>query len=122
MLTVPAFQFLWSRHDTFHHHFRRYRRRPLRRLLGRAGFVVDYAGYFNFFLFPLVAAARLLERAIGGGDPRAALKVPPGPVNAALREIFALERILMPVLPLPFGVSLMVIARKPDESTGAIDR
>lgn len=119
MLTVPAFQFLWSAHDTFHHHFRRYRRGKLRRLLERAGFAVDYAGYFNTFLFPLVAGVRLLGRLIGEGDPQAALKVPAAPVNAILREIFAAEQWIMRILPLPFGVSLMVVARKPDKPAGA---
>lgn len=114
MLTVPAFRFLWSAHDTFHHHYRRYRRGPLRRMLEQAGFDLDYAGYFNTFLFPLVAGARLLDRVMGGGDPQAGLKVPAAPLNAVLREIFALERLIVPVLPLPFGVSLLIIACKPD--------
>lgn len=119
LLTVPAFPFLWSAHDTFHHHFRRYRRRPLRRLLEGAGFIVDYAGYFNTLLFPLVAGVRLLERLIGAGDPRGALKVPAAPVNAILREIFAAEQWVMRVLPPPFGVSLMTVAHKPDASPAA---
>lgn len=114
MLTVPAFPFVWSAHDVLHHHFRRYRRGSLRRMLERAGFTVDYASYFNTFLFPLVAGVRLLGRLIGEGDPQAALNMPAAPINLALREIFAAEQWVMRALPLPFGVSLMVVARKPD--------
>ena len=41
LLTVPAFPFLWSRHDELTHHFRRYRRQKLARLLKDGGFALE---------------------------------------------------------------------------------
>lgn len=114
--TVPAFQFMWSVHDRFHHHFRRYRLGPLRRMMNQSGFVVDYATHYNTLLFPPITALRLMGRLFGETNPQAALKVPPAPINAVLREIFALERLIVPFLPMPLGVSLMMIARRPMES------
>jgi SAM-dependent methyltransferase len=49
-LTVPAYQFLFSGEDRAAGHFRRYSRRSLNYALTRAGFNIEYGGYFFFFL------------------------------------------------------------------------
>lgn len=110
-LTVPAFQFLWSRHDELAHHFRRYTRGRLRALLNRR-FLVRYATYFNFHLFPLIAAVRLLQRLFGLGGKRDKAAGGTGLANPVLKSIFAAERMWLPGLSLPFGVSIFAAARK----------
>lgn len=109
-LTVPAYQFLWSRHDEVAHHRRRYARDALLPRIERR-FTVDYASYFNFHLFPAIAAARLLQRGLclpgGEEDKRAGA----GALNGLLTAIFASERLWLRAGPLPFGVSLFVAAR-----------
>lgn len=112
VLTVPAFMLLWSRHDVVNHHFRRYRRGALLARLRGAGFTVPHATYFNATLFPPIAAVRLLNRLRGveGGSDADAL---PGPaLNRLLEGVFAAERFWVPQGRLPFGVSLLAVARR----------
>jgi SAM-dependent methyltransferase len=115
LLTVPAFMFLRGPHDDAHHHFRRYTKPPLLRLLQEAGFTVDFASYYNFWLFPLIALVRLVSRCLPArrkNPYEALISIPPKPLNALLTHIFASEAWLLRALRLPFGVSLLVVARK----------
>jgi SAM-dependent methyltransferase len=113
LITVPAFPFLWSAHDESHHHKRRYRLRPLVRLFERAGYRVLLASYCNFWLFPLVAAARLPDRFAGTGrQKRIDLPIPPAPLNDLLEKIFSSERYLHGIVSLPFGVSIVLLAQR----------
>jgi SAM-dependent methyltransferase len=112
VVTVPAFPFLWSHHDDVHHHFRRYRGRELRDKLQRAGFEIVRMTYFNTFLFPLISAVRLAKRITGrtqSDDDR----MPGRVTNTLLRAMFSSERWLVNAISLPFGVSLLAIARRP---------
>ncbi len=107
LVTVPAFQWMWSAHDRAHHHKLRYSKRGLRRDAEAAGLKVDKIGFFNSLLFPLAAAARLWGKATGStssGD-----KVPPRPLNFLFEKIFGLERHVVGRLPLPAGVSLFAL-------------
>lgn len=112
VITVPAFSFLWSQHDVQHHHRRRYNKAELLRLIEGAGLAPIRVSYFNAVLFPLVAAIRLVRNALGltGGHDDA---LPPDPVNSALRRLFAGERHLLARACLPFGTSLLMLARRP---------
>jgi len=49
-LTVPAFQLLWSKEDDFAGHYRRYSQALLTKVLSDAGFHVEFASYFIWFL------------------------------------------------------------------------
>jgi SAM-dependent methyltransferase len=110
VVTVPAFMFLWSGLDELAHHRRRYTEPELRSLVGRH-FDVERSTYFNTLLFPAAFAGRILERALGrdGSDET---RVPPEPINAALRGVFAAETRLLERTRLPFGVSVLCVARK----------
>lgn len=113
-LTVPALPLLWSRHDTAHHHFRRYRRGGLCALLERAGFQVRYASYFNTLLFPAALAVRLIQRVLPArAEADGGLKLPAPWLNRLLCALFAAERHLMPRFRLPVGVSLLIVATRP---------
>jgi SAM-dependent methyltransferase len=111
LLTVPANPWMWSAHDAAHHHFRRYTRRGLRRLFGQAGFEVQLLSYFNSLLFPLIAIARLTGKLLGRESADDTL--PSAPVNAVLDFVFGLEAVLIGRVPLPFGVSLVAVVRRP---------
>lgn len=113
LATVPAHQFLWSPHDVINHHRRRYARRELRDRIREAGLRVERVSYFNMFLFPAVLLARLLRRATAGAqEGQSDFKVVPGPINAFLAGLFGAERFLLRLTNLPFGVSLLAVARK----------
>lgn len=112
VVTVPAFPFLWSRHDELHHHKRRYRKGELRAKLQVAGFADIRVNYFNTILFPLVVSMRFLKKVLRTGDDDASL--PKSTLlNRILCIIFTSERLLVRRLPLPFGVSLLAVARRP---------
>ena len=113
-VTVPAFPFLWSQHDEINHHRRRYSRAALRGRLLSTGWGVEKMSYFNTLLFPPIAGIRLLgrRRAASRRSARSdfARRVP-RPLGALLEAVFASERHLVSRCNLPFGVSLVAIAR-----------
>lgn len=115
LLTVPAMAWLWSDHDVTHHHRRRYAANELRNLVAAAGFDVTYLSYYNFVLFPMIAGARILQRLRqpdrNGAHSRHDLTMPPQAVNSILKSIFSSERHLIGGARIPFGVSLILIAR-----------
>jgi SAM-dependent methyltransferase len=119
LMTVPAMPWLWSEHDVTHHHRRRYRARELRRLIAGAGFELSCLSYYNFMLFPAIAGARLIQRMrsrkANGPNGHHDLAMPPVALNALLRQIFAGERYIVGRAWIPFGVSLIVLARAPRE-------
>ena len=57
-ITVPAYTFMWSQHDVFLGHYRRYTRRSLNTLMANAGLTTIKSGYFYSFLFPLAFIQR----------------------------------------------------------------
>lgn len=117
-LTVPAYPALWSHHDVYAGHVRRYRRHQLREVIRQTGgFQVDRSTYFNSLLFLPALAVRMADRwrrqisprPFERSDPH--LELPWAPVNRALLRIFAAEaRMLRHVEP-PFGVSLIMLCR-----------
>lgn len=111
LLTVPANPWMWSAHDVAHHHFRRYTRSGLAKLFEQAGFEVQLLSYFNSLLFPPIAAARLLNKARGHDSADDAL--PGARVNGLLNKVFGMEAKLVGRVPMPFGVSLGAVVRRP---------
>jgi len=109
IVTVPAYGWLWSAHDVALGHRRRYTARGLHRLMETAGFHVERLGYFNSVLFPAIAGVRLVKRLTG--DRNHDLHRPPAPVNATLTRLFALERHVVVTPGLPFGSSVLAVAR-----------
>lgn len=112
LISVPAFPFLWSAHDEVHHHKRRYLLGDLKSRLENAGLEITYTSYFNTILFPLVFGARLLGKLRSSKRKNGDLAIPHPFVNWLLFSIFSSERFVLGRWPLPFGVSVMAVARK----------
>lgn len=112
LFTVPAHPFLFSGHDRALHHVRRYRKAELRQKVTQSGFVLRRFSYINCALFPAVAAVRL-ARPDKGQTSSDTEKVPFGALNALLYLNFAIERFPLRLFNLPWGVSLLCLARKP---------
>jgi trans-aconitate methyltransferase len=110
LVTVPAFQALWTNHDLVNEHVTRYTRRTFRELARQAGLSIQAEQYFFQWLFPLKLATRVLERVMDL-QPRPA-GVPPGWINTPLYLLSRLEQNTWGALPWPFGSSLMVWGRK----------
>jgi SAM-dependent methyltransferase len=122
IVTVPAFKTLWSEHDEINLHKRRYRAPQLSRLIQDAGFDLQRVSYCNTAPFlPVLATrkAKNLLRAIRrkrGTDHdllQSDLDEYPAPVNAALHWLMRGETRLMRHVDLPFGVSILAVARRP---------
>ena len=111
LLTVPAYNFLWSPHDDLNHHKRRYTQRGLIRLLQNAGYEVRYWSYFNTVLFPIIAGRRLIKKAVstsGQTDFKQHGRI----TNEFLRKAMSLERHMIPNFSIPFGVSVLIVANR----------
>ena len=110
LITVPALPALWSYHDERHQHFRRYHKSELIVRVQESGYVLTRVTYFNSLLFPLVVAARLVRRLIGG-ESQDDLGFPSRWLNGLLQGIFGSERYLVGRFPLLIGASLLMVAR-----------
>ena len=108
-VTDSAFKWLRSAHDDAVHGARRYTRRELVERVRAAGFTPILASYAYCLVFPVVAAVRLARRGAAGGSDVFPL---PRPLNAALLGVQAVERGLLRLGPLPFGSSVVLVARK----------
>lgn len=109
VITVPAFPFLWSQHDDENHHHRRYRRRDISRLAETAKMNVEYMSYFNFWLFPPVAALRLFRKIWPYRESWKDMSKPGDGLNRLLESVFASERHMVGKFSLPFGISLIAV-------------
>ncbi len=124
IVSVPAFQFLWSHHDVINHHHRRYTMTGLKQLFssnhanGKPHGGIVYTTYFNSLLFLPIATFRLIakwlpKKLIRKGTGADNHVVPEGsPVNRLLESLFGIERpLLRGGLRFPFGVSAMLVYR-----------
>jgi SAM-dependent methyltransferase len=109
LLTVPAYQWLYSGHDEIHHHRRRYTRGSLERVVAAAGLRVHRAGYFNSMLLPVVGAVRLSSRFLRGA-PAPDARMPGPRVNAWLARLFGAEAATARRGGFPAGLSLFLVA------------
>ena len=111
LLRVPAHDWLRGHHDRLVHTRHRYSRSEVRVKLGSTGFAVDQLSWANTLLFPPAVAKRLIENS-ADGDAEPDLWQPPVPINAVLQSLVAVEALAIPRrMPLPFGLSLLAVAR-----------
>jgi SAM-dependent methyltransferase len=108
LITVPAFQFLWTKKDNDLMHVRRYDKKNLEALIIDSGYKIEMLGYFNFLLFPIAIIYTLLKK---GSVP---IKRYGSPFRDKLfYKLFSSERIVLKNgWTFPFGVSLIAIIRR----------
>lgn len=111
VISVPAFQILWSRHDETFQHFRRYRAGQLSALVRRAGLSPERITYTNSLVFPIAAPWRFLGQRLGIA-PRHDFFELPGWVNRLLVAAYKIEARLLGRFDLPIGLSVVAIARR----------
>lgn len=112
LVTVPAFQSLWSYWDDQLCHFRRYRRKELiRRINDQAQLTIEKISYVYCLLFIPVWLYRKLNgrKNVNSSD----FNVFEHPVIMKSVSLYcAVERFLLKFISLPWGVSLFVCARR----------
>lgn len=114
LLTVPAYQFLWSEHDVSLGHYRRYTKERLRQILRGAGFSTIKISYVISTLFPAIFLFRMLQKVWTkeSHTPKSSYIILPSALNKLGIELLKLEAALLPHLSFPFGVSLVALAKK----------
>jgi SAM-dependent methyltransferase len=113
LVTVPAYQWLWSGHDEINHHHRRYTRRSLQQVAEQAGWRQSRTTYFNSLLLPVAILLRVLDRvSTKTTESSLDLWVPPEPVNWVLERPLTLEAALIARGGrIPAGLSLLAVFR-----------
>lgn len=126
ILNLPAYQFLYSEHDLAIRCQRRYNASMVADRMAQAGLEVTRQTYLNTLLFPPAALVRLVkarkvaarpEMITASSDPapvHSDLLPPPGIINRGLEAVMGLEAgvLARTDLKLPFGLSIMTLARK----------
>ena len=112
IFTVPVFPLIWNDHDVMNEHFRRYTRRSFTKTLQTTGYEILAISHWNMLLFFPAMLVRLMgysgSSSFTGGF-----------LNWILTCIVMVESFLIRIFPLPFGVSLVVIARRKNTSTSS---
>ncbi len=113
LVTVPAYQWLWSGHDEVNHHHRRYSRATLRQAAQEAGWQCERTTHFNSLLLPAAVALRALDRLHARATESSLdLWVPPAPMNWLLQQPLNLEAALIGRgATIPAGLSLLAVLR-----------
>lgn len=122
VITVPAHPSLWSYFDEESHHRRRYTLKELKNKLGYAGYHIEYITEYMTSIFPLIWMKRKMgkfvyrERVVAKEDKhdcaKKELMIKPG-INELLVLLLSIEtRLIARRCNLPFGASLLAIARK----------
>lgn len=112
ILTVPAYQWLFSGHDEALNHKRRYLMKNLIRQLSKAGFHISFKSYGITFLFPLMVLYRIIER-IFKREQKASYLILPAFINNSFILLLKSESLLLKTgIKFPFGLSIIICAKK----------
>lgn len=117
LLTVPAYNWLWSEHDEVLGHKRRYTKSQVEKKLKKAGFTILKLSYIiSSFLLP-IAIFRFCQKVLKKKkNPKTSYVILPPFFNLILAQVLKLEGILLNITNLPFGVSLICLAVKNEKT------
>jgi hypothetical protein len=112
IITVPAYTWLWSQHDTSWHHYRRYTRKLLRERVLAHGWEPTVASYFYSTMLPPVAVVRTFQRFRSNGNGKSDLHLSPGALDRWLElPVRGEAKLIERGGSLPAGVSLGMVCR-----------
>lgn len=115
LLRLPAYQWLYGRHDELVHTRHRYTRGELSRRLQEHGFRLEHTSYANCLLFPLAAMKRLKDRLLPPKQARSDVSISGGWTNSLFGWLLRAEAPWVSRVGLPFGLTVVALARKPAE-------
>jgi ubiquinone/menaquinone biosynthesis C-methylase UbiE len=111
LLTVPAYQWLWSSHDVASHHIRRHTVRSIVSRAKAAELRVIQRSYAFFLSLPLFALFRMMDRQRKA--PSSSYVALPRVINQILLKLVQLEARFLRVGRLPWGSSVIALLDKP---------
>lgn len=113
LLRLPAYQWLYGRHDELVHTRHRFSRGEIARRLRQHGFAVEHTSYANCLLFPLAALKRLKDRLLPPRQARSDVSVSGGRLGSLFGWLLRAEAPWVRRVGLPFGLTVLALARKP---------
>jgi ubiquinone/menaquinone biosynthesis C-methylase UbiE len=117
IITDSAFNFLMSSHDIAVQARERFNKSSLESYLRSAGFGICYFSYAFFLTFPLLLTVRLLKRFFpDDGEAISDVKAVNKILNTVLITVLSLEVALLRFIPMPWGSTVLSMARKPKEA------
>jgi len=122
LVLVPAYGWLWSSHDEVLGHKRRYTASSLASALRSAGFQIVRLSYVVTFVFPLAALVRLIRRLARRTAQTSDMAPVPGGLNLLLSLIMRVEVFFLRWVNMPFGLSALAIAKRPEEAFAQCSR
>jgi len=109
LITVPAYQFLFSKKDKVLGHYRRYNKELLKTEL--SGFKVENISYFNTFLCIPIIIMTMLNKFLKKDYIKQVETTPNFILNKLCYIIFVSEKYFIKYFNLPFGISIYVLAK-----------
>ncbi|MFH1491149.1 MAG: class I SAM-dependent methyltransferase [Pseudomonadota bacterium] len=111
LIRVPAFDWLRGTHDARVSTAHRYTSKELSEKLVKSGFEIEFMSYVNMLLFPFALLKRFSERWLPV-QKDSDLAVNAGVFSGLFRGCLVLESRLIPKWRLPFGLSVIAMAKK----------
>jgi SAM-dependent methyltransferase len=113
IITVPAYQWLWSDHDVSLHHKRRYTTKRLAEAAEQAGLEPEKKSYAIVFSLPLIVGFRFVNKVLGRKtDSETSYVDVPDWANSLFSKLLYSEAKLHQTMQFPFGTSVVAIFRK----------
>lgn len=112
LVTVPAFQWLWSNWDVVLHHKRRYTAQNLKKKLVQQGFRVKKLSYVYSFLLIPVILIRSIKTIILKKNYSSDFGITSPLLNLIFLKLSWLERKMIFLFSIPFGTSVVCLAQK----------
>jgi len=116
LLRLPAYNWLRGQHDRATHTARRYTARQVKDLLTANGFLIAHLTYANTILFPLALLKRQLEKLWPPAPNSSDLSLEMGSFNRLFQFVLSCEAPLVARHSLPFGLSVLALAQKPEKA------
>ena len=111
LIFVPAFMWLWGVQDDVSNHRIRYTKKQIVERLRLANFEIERATYANWTFFAPILAGRFLMKATGL-KPESENNINVSALNGVFGQLFGAERFWLKNFNFPFGVSIVITAKK----------
>jgi ubiquinone/menaquinone biosynthesis C-methylase UbiE len=112
VLNVAAGEYLKGNHSLLAEEVRRYTKRTLGERLEATGFRIERMTYTNASILPALLGVRLVQRISGHQTSQEEMAIPSPPVNTLLTAALRAEAVALRAVNMPFGSSLLAVARK----------
>ena len=111
LIFVPAFMWLWGVQDDVSNHRIRYTKKQIVERLEKSGYEIERATYANWTFFAPILGGRTIMK-ITGIKPESENNVNISALNGVFGKLFGAERFWLKNFNFPFGVSIVIVARK----------